>query len=37
MPNNLPLQGQQIVLTGTKMTHSVSSKIIELGGKVHYC
>lgn len=36
MPNNLPLQGQQIVLTGTKMTHSVSSKIIELGGKVHH-
>lgn len=36
MPNNLPLQGQQIVLTGTKMTHSVSSKIRELGGTVHH-
>lgn len=36
MPNNLPLQGQQIVLTGTKMTHSVSSKITTLGGKVFH-
>ena len=36
MPNNLPLKGQQIVLTGTKMTHSVSSKITALGGIVHH-
>ena len=36
MQNNLPLQGQQIVLTGTKITHSVYSKIRELGGTVHH-
>ncbi|MGG0656747.1 uroporphyrinogen-III synthase [Rummeliibacillus pycnus] len=36
MPNNLPLQEQQIVLTGTNMTHSISSRITALGGKVHY-
>lgn len=36
MPNNLPLHGQHIVLTGTKMTQLVSSKITALGGIVHY-
>ncbi|MGX9135438.1 uroporphyrinogen-III synthase [Rummeliibacillus sp. JY-2-4R] len=36
MPNNLPLLEQHIVLTGTKMTRSVTSKITTLGGTVHY-
>jgi len=36
MLNNLPLQEQEIVLTGTNMTHSVSSKITALGGKVYH-
>ncbi len=36
MPTNLPLSGQNIVLTGTKMTHSVSSHILERGGNVYH-
>ena len=36
MPNSLPLQEQQIVLTGTNMTRSVSSRITDLGGKVFH-
>lgn len=36
MPNDLPLDDQYIILTGTKMTKSVSSKITELGGNVYH-